>query len=145
MIEINDHEGGSRSALDTSSGPETNWSRKLLTAKRSLIVNINALITNLRVASASHLSDRVAQFEDIKSVVEDYKKRANNIRDPNVSQLLEKGDFYFEKCRKTLDSATGVHSITPTRKSSTMVFNRRTVFRRIKARFLLSVNYWHIR
>ena len=38
MFEINDHEGGSRSALDTNSGTGTNWSCKLVTAKRSLIV-----------------------------------------------------------------------------------------------------------
>ena len=108
MSEINDHEGGSRSGLDTNStsGTGTNWSRKLLTAKRSLIVNIKALITNLRVASASQLSDLVTQFEDIESSVGDFKARAYNIRDPNVSQLLEEVEFYFEKCRKTLDSAT---------------------------------------
>ena len=105
MSEINDHEGGPRSALHTNSGAETNWSRNLLTAKRSLIVYIKALITNLNVASAYQLSNLVTQFEDNESSVEDFIERANNARDPNVSQLLEV-DFYFEQCCKTLDSAT---------------------------------------
>ena len=58
------------------------------------------------MALASQLSDLVTQFEDIESSVGDFKARDNNIRDPNVSQLLEEVDFYFEECRKTLDSAT---------------------------------------
>ena len=37
MSEINNHEGGTRSALHTNAGTKTNWSRKLLTAKRLII------------------------------------------------------------------------------------------------------------
>ena len=108
MSEINDHEGGTRSALHTNSGTETNWSRKLLTAKRLLIVNIKTLITSLKAASASQLSDLVMQFEDIESSIGDFKERANNnVLDPNyVSHLLEEINFYFEQCRKSLDDAT---------------------------------------
>ena len=73
MSKINNHEGAYRSALDTNSGTETNWSRKLLTAKRLVIVNIKALITILRVASAFQLSNLVAQFEDIQSSIGDFK------------------------------------------------------------------------
>ena len=97
MSEINDHEGGTRSALHTNSGTETNWSRKLLTAKRLLIVNMKTLITSLKAASASQLSDLVMQFEDIESSIGDFKERANNnVLDPNyVSHLLEEINFYF--------------------------------------------------
>ena len=108
MSEINDHEGGTRSALHTNSGTETNWSRKLLTAKRLLIVNMKTLKTSLKAASASQLSDLVMQFEDIESSIGDFKERANNnVLDPNyVSHLLEEINFYFEQCRKSLDDAT---------------------------------------
>ena len=108
MSEINDHEGGTRSALHTNSGTETNWSRKLLTAKRLLIVNMKTLITSLRAASASQLSDLVMQFEDIESSIGDFKERAhNNVLDPNyVSHLLEEINFHFEQCRKSLHDAT---------------------------------------
>ena len=108
MSEINDHEGGTRSALRTNSGTETNWSRKLLTAKRLLIVNMKTLITSLRTASASQLSDLVMQFEVIKSSIGDFKERANNnVLDPNyVSHLLKEINFHFEQCRKSPDDAT---------------------------------------
>ena len=108
MSEINDHEGGTKSALHTNSGTETNWNRKLLTAKRLLIVNIKALITSLKAASASQLSDLVMQFEDIESSIGDFKERVNNnVLDPNyVSHLLEEINFHFEQCRKSLDDAT---------------------------------------
>ena len=108
MSKINDHEGRTRSALHTNSGTETNWSRKLLTAKRLLIVIMKTLIASLRAASASQLSDLVMQFEDIESSVADFEERANNnVLDPNyVSHLLEKINFHFEQCRKSLDDTT---------------------------------------
>ena len=57
----------------------------MLTEKRLLIINIKTLITKLRVASASQVSDLVTQFEDNKSSIKDFKVRAKNIRDPSVS------------------------------------------------------------
>ena len=151
LSEINDHEGGSRSALDTNSCTGTKWGRKLLSAKRSLIVNIKALITNLRVASASQSSYLVKQFEDVGNSVWDFTGMANNIWDPNVSQFLEKVDFYFEECRKTrlaLHSATRraldnpnedelYNGLEPTDSVSQVTAPVST--------FSTSKNYWHVR
>ena len=63
--------------------------RKLLTAKRLLVVNLKHLINELEWAKGNDLDDLATEFQEIKKSFADYKTRINdNICDQEIKAQL---------------------------------------------------------
>jgi len=106
MCETNCDEGGTTSPtpeINAKSYKDVNWDRKLLTAKRLLILDMRTLVNNFGWASESELSELVSQFDDIKKSVADFKELVEaNVSDDTISALYKDEVFtQLEKCNKS--------------------------------------------
>ena len=74
--------------------------RKLLTAKRLLVVNLKHLKNELEWAKGNDLDGLATEFREIKKSFADYKTRVNdNICEPEInSQLLSDEEDLFNRC-----------------------------------------------
>ena len=97
----------SSALLPTAQSDDNMWHRKLLTAKRLLLSNLEHLGKRLRWARLGELNDLAAQIQDIECSFDDFKARVSkNLSNPDLkAELIDDVIVKLKQCRSQYDTA----------------------------------------